>query len=189
MKIQKSNKNKKIIVALLILLVLFLSAGLFFFIKHSENQNISNKNADTSTTSKPERSSSDEDQAANLKDNSENKENNPNTDTPIPDQAPNPSSGKRVVQVIASSDSSNGHVYIRGGVGQLVSDGECYAKLTGPNGETLMKDTTLLQNSSTTDCKTIDITPGELSAGRWSYQLVYNSDVAEGKSSEGTFNF
>ncbi len=96
--------------------------------------------------------------------------------------------GKQQVAMVASYDTSGDTVYIRGGINNsAVYDGECSAELTGPNGKTIHKATSLLQNAATTDCKTIQIPTSDLSSGIWKYKLVYTSATTEGSSSEGTF--
>ena len=63
-------------------------------------------------------------------------------------------------------------------------NGTCYAQLIGPNSESVRKDTALLQNAATTDCKTIQINTSELVNGTWKITLNYSSTDTEGASSE-----
>ena len=95
--------------------------------------------------------------------------------------------GKMTVTVVTSASVSNGTVYIRGGINNTVSEGECYAQLKGPSGSSIKKNTTLLPGAATADCKTIKIPVSELSPGTWTYRLNYSSPTAEGVSSENSF--
>ena len=95
--------------------------------------------------------------------------------------------GKTIVTVVTSASVSDSTVYIRGGINNAVSEGECYAQLKGPSGSSVKKNTTLLPGATTADCKTIKIPVSELSPGTWTYRLNYSSPTAEGVSSENSF--
>jgi hypothetical protein len=146
------------------------------------------KNEKTSEPSKiSTQFDSDKQQANDLKANPADKTEAVNTDTPATPST-NESTGKAIAEMVASADISNGIIYIRGGINNLsVSDGSCYAQLTGPNSESIKKTTTLLQNPSSTDCKTISINSNELSKGQWRFTLNYSSNNAEGKTDVVTF--
>lgn len=110
----------------------------------------------------------------------------PNTDHAAPPTT-DESTGKQVIPVVASATVDGSIVYIRGGLNLLRTDGTCYAELTGPNGQKIRKDTTLLPNAGTTDCKTISIPVSELTTGKWTFTLNYSADDAEGQSSVASF--
>ena len=181
MKINSSKNNKKrLIISLSLVGVILLATagGLYAYAKMSDD------NATINSTT-PDRSASDIQQAEDLETSPDNKAETPNTDTPAPTTTND--SGKTVIQVIASADISAGVLSVRGGLNNLVtSDGSCFVLLTGPNGATLRRETTLLQNAATTDCKTISISTGDLTPGTWTYSLHYTSDNATGKSDEAT---
>ena len=112
------------------------------------------------------------------------KEESTNTDKP---ESPtvNEDNTKSVVQMTVSVDISNNTVYIRGGINNAtLSSGNCYAQLSKSSGEVKRIDTTLLQNPSTTDCKTISLKSSDLTPGTWSVKLYYSSDTTEGVSNE-----
>lgn len=143
---------------------------------------------DNSQTSTPDRSETDIQQSQELESQPANKETQNNTDIPTPIKT-DKDSGKSVVQMITSFDISNDTLYIRGGINNSVEyDGICFAELIAPNGEIIKKETTLLQNSATTDCKTISIPLTELPAGHWKFTLNYTSNNKTGKSNEGSFD-
>lgn len=171
---QKITNKKKVIIAATVLVLLIASVvGVYFFLNNQQAKN----NSDTTQTSK-----SAEQQAKDLTENHEDKQTPANTDLPPPVKT-DPQTNKGAAQMVVSANVSNGTVYIRGGINNaVVSDGSCYALLTGPNGELVRKDTTLLQNPSTTDCKTIAISANELSRGGWSVKLYYSSNSMEGVS-------
>ncbi len=130
------------------------------------------------------RSQSDVEQAEKLAENPNNKSTRPNSDQP---NTPTPSgtSEKAQVQMIASANVSDGFVYIRGGLNFPESEnGTCYANLVGPNGKTLRKDTEILPNPASADCKTIKVSVNELSPGNWKVKLQYTSASYEGVSNE-----
>lgn len=126
-------------------------------------------------------------QAQNLKDNPSSKDQPTSTDKPT-EPAKGTETSKQQVQMTASTNTSGGIVYIRGGVNYPVSDGSCYALLVGPSDRTIRKDTTILQNPASTDCKTISIPASELSPGKWTFTLYYESGDYEGKSNEVSFS-
>ena len=186
MKINKNNNRKPLIIALVsILVVAALTTGVSALYLGFKN-NDENK-TDQTNTAAPERSESDKQQAEELKKSPENKAETPNTDTP-PAIIENESSDKGSVDMIASADISRGSVFIRGGINnQIIGDGTCYASLVGPNGETIRKDTSLLHNSTSTDCKTISIPLSSLSFGVWKFTLNYESEKLKGVTSEESF--
>lgn len=122
-------------------------------------------------------------------------------DDPTPDQKLNPSNtdhstatpvdestGKQTIPMVASATVDGSIVYIRGGLNVYRSTGSCFAKLDGPNGEKLQKDTTLLPNAGTTDCRTIQIPVSELAPGKWTFTLNYSADDAVGASDASSFS-
>ena len=109
-----------------------------------------------------------------------------NSDTP-PTPTTIPGSSKKQVQMVASVDRSNGTVFIRGGVNYPVTGGSCFAELSGPSGQSIRKDSVVLSNPNSTDCKTISIPEGDLASGKWTFTLNYTSDEYKGVSSEVSF--
>lgn len=180
MKIQKKKNTKEILI-----LALLVSVGLLILVSGSVYAYIRLNQPDTTST--PTKSESDEQQSDAIDNTPPVKETTPNTDTPEPAKT-DAETGKKVAEMVASANISGGTVYIRGGINNLVVyDGTCSAQLIGPNGELLTKNTTLLQNAATTDCKTISINTSDLAKGKWKFTLDYNSASAEGKSNENTF--
>ena len=183
MKIKnKKNKKKVIIISIVVIILIAVSASAYYFINKNSENNSQNNNVNTAKKSK-----SDKQQAKDLEENPEYKETKTNTDTPAP-VTTDESTGKKTVQMVASVNISNGILYIRGGINNSVEySGTCYAQLTGPSGESLRKDTTLLQSAATTDCKTIQVDTSELTDGSWKLVLKYSSNDTEGESSEVSF--
>lgn len=104
----------------------------------------------------------------------------PNTDIPQP-PTNNPSTNKQTVTMTSSVAVADSVVYIRGGIDNaVVYDGVCSLTMTGPSGQVVTRETVLLQNASTTDCKTMQFNRSSLSPGKWSYTLKYSSESAEG---------
>lgn len=182
MKINKQNsssRKKKIVIAILVVALLASAAVAAYYATRS--------NPGSVDTVQQLPSESDKDQAEQLSKSPEGKENTPNTDTPEPPKV-DEQTGKATAQMSTSATVSGDMVYIRGGIDNaVVSDGNCYAQLSGPNGESIRKDTTLLQNPSTTDCKTIAIEASSLSKGSWVTKLYYSSNTMEGVSDEASF--
>ncbi|HEX7484271.1 MAG TPA: hypothetical protein VF281_03900 [Candidatus Saccharimonadales bacterium] len=181
MQIRKHTKkiNKPVLIittTLLIGLVAFLIYTLV--LKPQNNTTIDATKSGTTT--------SDQQQSENLVNNPDDKTKAPNTDAPA---APTttPESDKKQVQMITSADQSNGTVYIRGGVNYPVTGGSCYAQLSGPSGQSVRKDSIVLPNPASTDCKTISIPASELTPGKWTFTLNYTSDEYEGVSNETSF--
>jgi hypothetical protein len=180
MKIQK-KKNKKeiftIALAACVGLLILIGGSVYAYSKIYESN----------TPSTPTQSVSDDEQNKNIENDPSVKQTTPNTDTPLA-AATNGSTGKKIAQMVSSSNISNGYVYIRGGINNLVvEDGTCSAMLTSPTGETSQKITTLLQSAATTDCKTISMSTSSLEKGTWKFTLNYSSNTAEGKTDENTF--
>lgn len=175
MKIKKTNKTIFVITASLLLLAGALAAAYFFFVYQ-------NKDTD------PVRSQSDIEQAEDLAKRPDNKNLSPNSDRPgTPPSTPAPS-GKKNVPMMASTNTSNATVYIRGGLSYpVLEDGSCYALLTGPDGASIRKDTEILQNPASTDCKTVSLPVQELAKGSWKATLNYSSTNYEGTSNEVEF--
>lgn len=180
MKIKRRDKiNKPTKIAMLILAV-----GLLAFITYWFAYGINNNSTNNASDQK---ASSDQEQHSNLEDNPDTKSIAPNADKPA---APTSSSksNKKQVQMTASADKSDGTVFIRGGANYPVLGGSCYALLSGPSGQSIRKDSTVLSNPASTDCKTISIPMAELASGKWSFTLNYTSENYEGTSNEVTFN-
>lgn len=183
MKIENKKNNKKIlIISSLVVILAAASVSSYYLIDKNKVNDSQNNNVTT-----PKKSASDDQQEKELEENPKNKETKTNTDTPAP-IITDETTGKKTVQMVASANISNGILYIRGGINNSVEyNGICYAQLTGPNGESLRKETSLLQNAATTDCKTIQVSSGELSNGKWTLILKYSSDSTQGASSEVSF--
>lgn len=179
MKIQKSKSPSRKLVASIALVVLLLASGVaaYFIMNGRQGE------ASTTVGSPAE---SDNEQAKRLADNPSNKEEQVNTDVaPI---VPTEGGEKATVNMVVSANVSGDKVYIRGGLnGAVVNDGQCYATLKSSKGTSVRKDTVLLQNASTTDCKTIIVDSSELSSGKWTAALNYSSDTMKGSSDEASF--
>lgn len=132
---------------------------------------------------------------------SSDKKNTSNQDNPAPEDKLSPnntdhstaspvdeSTGKQTVPMVASANVDGSVVYIRGGLNVYRSTGSCFAKLSGPGGEKIQKDTELLPNAGTTDCRTIQIPVSELAPGEWSFTLNYSADDAVGTSDASSFS-
>jgi hypothetical protein len=185
MKIIKKS-NKKIILTVSTALVIVMIGILLYVFAYKSEQTNSNKSGgiDVETFEPTE---SDINQSQQLQTNMDGKKASPNTDQPAtPTQ--DTGSTKQKVNVSASVDVSNNSVYIRGGMNYPVQDGSCHVQLTGPSGQSIGKDTTILQNPASADCKTITIPTADLSSGTWKFTLQYSSDKYEGASSEVTFS-
>lgn len=181
MKIKRRQKINKPLVAVISILAL----GLVGFLTYSLiYKPLTDKPAETTSTNE---TSTDKQQSENLKTNPENKEKAPNTDHPTDPVVTN-GSDKKQVQMIASVDRSGGSIYIRGGVNYPVSGGSCYAQLSGPSGQSVRKNSTVLSNPASTDCKTIEIPSSELAPGKWTFKLNYTSNEYEGVSDEIPFS-
>ena len=184
MKIQnrrKSNKLTPAVIAATIILLAGLTAAAFYY-KHNHSSDLSNSN---DTSKAPQ--SSDTKQSQDLKDDPNNKQQSSNSDKPSA-PATGRATGKQRVQMTASYNISDSIVYIRGGINYPIAEGNCYAVLSGPSGQSLRKDTTLLQNPASTDCKTIAVPMNELASGKWTFTLHYTSDNYEGISDETSFS-
>jgi hypothetical protein len=175
MKIQK-NKNhpKKLLIAALIGVVI-LVGGYFGYTSLVPKDN-------TPSNEAGQPAESDKLQAKQLADNPEIKSTRVNTD-----QQPAPkvdsTTSKTIFPMVASANLTQDSLFIRGGLnGAVVTEGECFALLSGPNGQSLKKSTELLQNAATTDCKTITVNRNELNTGEWTITLNYHSGTAEGSS-------
>lgn len=181
MKIKTSSK--KLIILITAVVILTAAIGLAYYFNRNDSDQVG-----TSGDQVAQKAKSDEDQAKALQEKPENKNISPNTDSPVPTTT-DETTNKTVVQMSIAAEVYNGTLSIRGGIDNAVLyDGNCYALLAGPNGEIIKKNTVLLQNPSTTDCKTIVVNTNELSKGRWSVTLNYESDNIEGKTDEKTFD-
>lgn len=178
MKIKRQSHTKTIVTTASLILVILLAVLVFKFYV--------NKNPTKTVKAPGETSSSDKPQSNTGKDVYNKDKVAPNADRPPVPKDTNESQQKNVI-VTASVDKSEGTIYLRGGINYPVKDGECYAILTGPSGQTIRKDTTLLQNPMTTDCKTIAVPLSELSPGGWSFILRYNSETYKGASDATNF--
>lgn len=179
MKIKKQKNNRKLIIISIIIIVLLAFLGIIYtlFIYPNHTINIPADSEKKSSSEQSESRSTETNKATG-------KPTESNTDIPAP-KTQNELTGKQVVQMVAYVDISNNTVYIRGGINNAsVSSGRCYAQLAGPNDESIEKETSLLQNATTTDCKTISINSETLSQGTWRITLYYTSDEMEGQSNE-----
>ncbi len=185
MKIQNHKKTKKvtpIIIVIFLVLLIGVVAALFYL-----NQTRSNSLPNDTDQATKNVHVSDNKQSQQLKDDPDGKLVTPNTDNPST-PASNENTGKKQVQMTASSNIVDNMVYIRGGINYPLNVGSCYAQLTGPSGQSIRKDTTLLPGPASTDCKTISIPIAELASGKWTFTLHYVSDTYEGISNEISFS-
>lgn len=182
MQIKRPSKIKKPLIILTLLILVGIVAFLVYWFAYRPQSD--NKSNVTSTTKEV---STDKQQSENIQNNPDTKTEAPNSDKPA-DPTTSSTSSKKQVQMTASTDASNGMVYIRGGMNYPVTGGACYAQLSGPSGQSIRKDTTLLQNPASTDCKTISISRSELASGKWTFTLRYTSDDYEGVSNEVSFS-
>lgn len=185
MKIKQHKKTKKIIPVIILVSILLLAGAvlLYFYLNRGSSDKLPTSTDNTSESM----NKSDNVQAQNLRENPNNKEQATNTDKPST-PTDNKETGKQQVQMTASTNTSGNIVFIRGGVNYPVSGGGCFVLLTGPSGQAVRKDTTVLQNPASTDCKTISIPTRELSPGKWTFTLHYESVDYEGKSNEVSFS-
>lgn len=158
-------------------------ALLYYYLRLTPSEQTSTNASDTSRSA----GQSDQNQSQRPRADTDTKQQSSNTDSPSVPTATKDTT-KQKVQLTASTNTSNGIVYLRGGVNYPVQDGSCYALLTGPSSQSLRKDTTLLQNPASTDCKTISVSKSELSPGKWTYTLYYISDNYEGASDAISFS-
>lgn len=189
MKINKSSNNKKIIMLVIIsfLFIVGTLASVYLFSRDTPREDHQSSNKPSSSRNNQNKSTDSSkdtaDQVSSSESDTEAKKVPQNTDQPAP--APvDEETGKKQLQVVASYNINSDNLYIRGGINTIAYDGSCYASLAGPAGQVIKKETTLLQNASTTDCKTIVIPLSELSQGSWKYSLNYTSTNAEGSSGE-----
>lgn len=181
MKTINNKKRARVTIALLITVFVLVASGVAYALQQggtSDSQQTGNKSTNSLIRAdSPEDVSSD----ANKKTEATN------TDTPVP-TTKDKTSGKKIVQMTVSVDVVGATIYIRGGINNSVEqDGTCFAKLTGPSGESVQEETTLLPNATTTDCKTIQLNRSDLAPGTWKVTLGYESDSTEGQSNESTF--
>lgn len=182
MKIKSKISNKTLVTRIAIAIAISCGATAFYLISTSSSQN------DNEQVLNPTRSETDIQQAKELASDPAKKETRSNTDTPPPVMI-DENTGKGIVSMSTSSDILDKTLYIRGGINNSVEhDGSCYAELTSPSGNIVRKETSLLQNATTTDCKTIAIPLTELSTGHWTFTLNYSSNTKAGKSSEASFD-
>ncbi len=174
----KIKKTRKTLLVTIVALLLVGGAGATAYFVYSSQKKSGNS----------DRLQSDLDQARDLAEKPENKNLSPNSDKPsTPPSTPEPS-GKKNVPIIASTNAASGNIYVRGGLGYpVLEDGSCYAILSGPSGQTIQKDTEILQNPASTDCKTVSVPAQELSKGSWKATLHYSSTNYEGASNEVEF--
>lgn len=183
MRNNTNNRSKIIKIIILCVSILVCGAILAYLL-----MNLNDNPKDNSQFSTPVRSESDIQQSERLESDPGNKETRNNTDSPAPLTTDN-NTNNAIVQMVSSYDISDGTLFIRGGINNSIEyDGLCFALLTGPNGEIIRKETTLLQNASTTDCKTVSIPISDLQSGRWKFSLNYLSDTKNGHSDESFFD-
>lgn len=167
------QKSKQKYIYLAVATALLIIAGVAYFL-YAQDDSKSNTKAQ-----------SDVDQATKLAEKPANKSISPNSDQPS-EPTSSEASDKKTVQMVASANISNGTVYIRGGLNypEPEAGGSCYAELTNSDGDVTRKDTQILQNPASADCKTISVPASELSPGSWKIVLNYTSANYEGSSNE-----
>lgn len=177
MKIKKQEKSRKKIVLPVVALLLVSIVATIVFLAQKDH---TNKTPTTQSTT-PQQTKTPEPTRVTPED----KKSAPNTDSQT--TLPKENSTNSSIALTVSSNISGNSLYIRGGIdGSIVTEGQCYALLSGPNGESIRKDTVLLQNPSTTDCKTIVIDTGSLKPGKWKITLHYELNSTRGVSNETT---
>ncbi len=189
MKIKKTKKvsNKKIIIALVLLAVVLGAAALVYF---TWQQNDPANVAETHNSSSSKTGDKKEKNKDSAKDKTNpavtQKEQNTNTDKP-PQPEYNESRKKYQINISASDDDDGTNVNIRGMLMSVVSGGKCWVQLSGPDGESRAVTTEMLPSPTTTYCKTVQFNKTSMKKGVWKYTVKYQSDNAEGTSSENTF--
>lgn len=180
MKIHENKtKNRLLIkIAVSVVLLILASSCIYLYIK---SQTINSESAESPVTS-------DQIQSKELEKDPTVKEKQQNTDTPPEPEDTKDDTGKQKVQLEVSSDVSDNTLFIRGGINYPVSGGRCFAKLLGPNGQEITKETQLLQGPASTDCQTISVPLTELTTGEWSITLNYDSNKYIGISANVKFS-
>ena len=187
MKIKQNKRSKKPVIITSAIIALALGGSAIAY-QVTQSNNDTAKTDTSRSKSDSEKTNTDDLKKDTKEPTAESNKSTTNTDPQAPTST-DTSTGKTVVSVVSSVNISNGVVYIRGGINNVVdSNGNCYALLKSSSGATIRKDTTLLPSASTSDCKTIQIKTSELTAGAWTYTLNYSSNAEEGVSSEGTFS-
>lgn len=189
MKIKKTKKvsNKKIIIALVLVIAILGVAALAYF---TWQQNDPANVAETHNNSSSKTGDKKEKKKDSAKDKTNpavtQKEQNNNTDKP-PQPEYNESRKKYQINISASDDDDGTNVNIRGMLMSVVAGGKCWVQLSGPDGESRAVDTQMLSGPTTTYCKTVQFNKASMKKGVWKYTVKYQSDNAEGASSENTF--
>lgn len=184
---QKTVKNSKKRIVLLAIVVFAVIAGILVFaVLPQLAVKTDGSNDNLEITKKSESPNKDEPDTTSQE--PTDKKQTSNTDQPIP-PVQNEKTKKMQVQMVSSHNINPDIIYIRGGINNSVEySGTCSVILNGPDGQVIEKNTTLLQNSATTDCKTISISTSELLPGLWRYKLIYSSATTEGSSDEKSFS-
>lgn len=173
--------KKKALVSVLMCVVLAASGYAIYHFLSNKNQDITTVN----NSGQSEKSDSTT-ESSQQKTNTEVKKESTNSD-PQAQTTVNKETNKTIVSVVTSVNVTDGLVYIRGGINNAISGGNCYALLKNSSGVSIKKESDLLPNPGTTDCKTIVIPVSDLSSGSWTYTLNYSSSTHEGVSSENSF--
>ena len=182
MKIKTKSKKKGPVIILTILALVFVAGFLLYYSVSRQDGAI-----DSPSTTQKESPKMRQNQSVNTPSSGDAKSHTQNTDHP-PEPSYDNKSNKKRVGVVASTDRLDNMVYIRGGINYPVTEGTCFIQLSGPAGQSIRKDSTILQNPASTDCRTISIPVNELVSGRWSFILYYSSSQYEGESDEVSFS-
>lgn len=178
----KIKKNKKILIIVLVCVGMALVLGVLYHLHNTNNSTEHQEKTATEQLKDNDNSTKDSSTSNGQEQKTTATNSDPQAQTTV-DQ----SSGKTVVSVVTSVDVVENTVYIRGGINNVLSEGVCKAFLKHSSGKTVEKETSILANTSTVDCKTIQIPTSELLPGVWTYTLKYISNTAEGASGENSF--
>ncbi len=190
MKLNKQTNNKKKIILLLVLAVVavtgvYFGAAAFYklppFASEQKTYEIGEQTVNydrTETEKKAEEV---------IRDNPEQKTQNPQTDRPkSPESEPD---GKAKVNVLITNVSvANGTLSASGMVTNLVQEGGDCRYIFTNGAQTITKISSPLTTPTSTACATVRFPAAELAGDGWSVKLTYESDTATGVSEVREFN-
>lgn len=188
MKINTKNTRIKLIITASLFVLLTGSVATALFLNEGSEEEVVTQDKDNRSTESESITPQDSQSTPSTKP-IDKEDTAASSDTPTETTVDEDGDGRDIVHMVSSVDSSRGVVYLRGGINTPdLTDGRCFAELVGPDGQALIKDTDLLPNPISTDCRTISINESELSPGQWSYVLKFESNSLKGQTNEVTFN-
>lgn len=176
-------KKRKITLIVVLALTIVLGIFVVYFFLKNQNSHSTSDSADFINKINLERSQAEKDQESALNKDPEKKTQNDQNDKPDQPSTDTITNKLAVNVVLTNVGVSDGIVSASGFVTNIVESGGVCTFVFTKDGQQVTKTSETTQNPTSTTCKTVKFNSSELSSGKWTVGLTYNSNQATGSAS------